>query len=253
MRRLSPSLCAVVTLLAGHAASADDEDEGEFEVQEVLFLLEEAYTQEDAETQVGLSLDFGDGDDWSLEAEVEYGLSDRLQLVFEAPIETDDSGDAVFGDIEFGVDYAVLKDEGHGLAPELTFGMAFVAPTSSEESDWRLEPSARLSKMVTEGVFVHALVSGEYRLEGDDSEWEEWSAGAAAGWRPYGGWGFTVEYLREEEAENVMGVREWETEETAAFSIAFEFENELTIGAAIAQSVDGRGETRGIFKTQIEW
>ena len=227
-----------------HGANAE-----EFEQQEVLFLLEEAYTQDKNESQFGLSFDYTDGGEWELEAEFEYGFTERLQFFLEAPIEKEDGDIAQFGDLEFGVDYAILKDRGTGAAPELTIGVGFSAPTGEGDGDWAAEPSLRIAKMVTEGLYLHGLLSAEAQLGGGETEFEEWSTGAGVGWSTEDEMIFTLEYRRDAE----LGDGPRDVDQFLSGSVAVELENEMTIGAAIAQSIDGDSDTRAILKAQIEW
>ena len=246
-------LMAVGSLYFVGAAFAE-----EFEQQEVLFLLEEAYTQEEGESQFGFSLDYSDGRDWALEFEYEYGITDRLQVFFEGPIEAMDERTARFGNIEFGLDYAILKDEGPNSPPELTIGIGVSAPTSSRSDDWEIEPNIRIAKMVSEGLYLHGLLAGEVAIGGgesgfDEGGFDEWVLGGGVGWALNEDVIATLEYLREAERENDDAVTDWETTQFLSGSLAVEFENELIIGAAIAQSVEGDAETRAILKAQIEW
>ena len=251
MRRFKFFGCLFLFCGGACVAYADDEAksaDGEFEAHEVLFLLEEAYTQEKAETQIGIGVDFDNGDDYEIEVEIEYGVTDALQLVLEAPFEKDGSDGLEFGRLEFGADLAVLKDEGTGVTPQITFGLAFGAPTGDARG-WLVEPSLRFAKMVSDSLFVHTLFAAEYFVEDGTSRWQEWQFGAGVGLMPDDQWAFTIEYLREAESQGAG----WEAQHFGALSIAFEFPHELTVGAALVQSVDGGDETRGIFKAQIEW
>ncbi|MEL7541455.1 MAG: hypothetical protein AAGJ51_11175 [Pseudomonadota bacterium] len=96
-------------------AKADDD----FEQHDFLFLVEEAYTQEAGEPQIGFAFDYGfDNEDWAIAGEFEYGFTERLQAFVEIPFQNSPQNDFDIGNVEFGVDYALLKDRALAQRPK---------------------------------------------------------------------------------------------------------------------------------------
>jgi hypothetical protein len=227
-----------------------------FEQNDFLFLLEEAYTQEAGEPQIALSFDYGfDGEDWALAGEFEYGLTKSLQVFVEVPFQNSPQTDFDIDNVEFGVDYAFLKDRGPGSTPEATVGVAVIAPVGeSETENWRLEPSLRLSKNILEPIYLHAGAAAELNIEDEDAMMlAEWTVGGGVGWRPRELLTFTAEYLRETEREEEFGVVRREVEHIVAGSVSYEIDDDVLIGAGASQAVSGSGETRLIIQAQVEW
>lgn len=228
-----------------------------FEQHEMLFLLEEAYTQDKDEPQFEVTFDYQNKDEWEGEAEAEYGLTNRLQVIVEMPFSTNDLGNPQFGNIKFGVDYALLKDEGVGLTPELTVGVGFAAPTGPVDMGWQAGPSLRFAKIIREGLYLHALVAADIRVESGITDLSQWKWGAGIAWEPIHTTTFTFEYLRKDKIDPYETTfKDWGSTEFMLASFSYKFINEWRewiVGLGFAQSVDGSDDKRVIFRSQIEW
>ena len=252
---------AALTIFASQPALADDDDDfGEFEGQEFLFQLEEAYTQEAGEWQVGAGFDKSfDPSESLFEFEVEYGITDRLQVAVEFPL-LSEGGETGVGDIEFAVDYALLKETGEGM-PELTIGFGAAAPTGDEVNGfgvggWGYEVSLRASKQIHENVFAHATGAFEWVPNGgaDADALTEWVIGAGAAWQASEPLTFVAEYLREMERETDAGMVDHETESYLSGGLSYEIADDLLVGAAGAVGLnDDSADARLIVKFQTEW
>ncbi len=263
-QRVRTIRCAAIAMAVAAAgvapAKADDDDGQEFEQQDFLFQLEEAYTQEAGEWQIGAKADFA-FDPWTAlyELEVEYGLTDRLQVSVELPIVDGEEGSGV-GDMEFAVDYALVKDQG-GRAPELTVGFGASAPTGEADDGtgagaWGYEASFRASKQVVPTVYAHALFAYEWVPDGgpDADALSEWAVGAGLAWRAADDVALLVEYLREREREEEDAVIERETESYLSAGVVLEVADDVEIGAAGAVGLnDDSADARALIGFQVEW
>ncbi|MEL7197855.1 MAG: transporter [Pseudomonadota bacterium] len=242
-------------------ASDDDDDEDEPEQQEALFVLEEAFTQEEGEWQIGFALtqSLEEGSEREWEAEIEYGLTERLQI--EAEFEFDqESGENEIGDFELGLAYAIVESEASG-EPEVTLGAAILIPSGDGEGDTSgvgFELSLAASQEVTEGVFAHANFGysdaatrdfGAFRLEQN-----EWSAGAALAYGFAVEWFVIGEYEFAREAENIGLGAERVSSHTAALGVRGEVAEEFTIGLGGAFVSSGSEQSAQVrFLIQVEF
>ncbi len=245
------------SLVAGSAWAQDD---GLFEEQDFLFQLEEAYTQDAGEWQVGASFDRSFNSRGSLyEFEVEYGFTDRIQGSFSLPVIDNPGADGV-GDIELGLDYAVLKDTGRG-SPEVTLGAEFSLPTGDEDEGLGngsagIEVSARASQQFHPDVHGHALVAYEWITNGGSGadSLREWSLGVGAAWEVQDPVTVVVEYLRERERAEVGPFVSRETESYLSAGFVFELIDDLEFGLAGAVGLtDDSADGRFLAKIQFEF
>lgn len=223
-------------------------DGGEEFKHEFLFLQEAAYTQHKGEAHVSAAFDYGEDNDWSLSGELEYGLSERLQVFVEA------EGDSVdFRSIEIGLDYALLQESSD--TPQLTFGIAAVAPDVSDELEFSLiEPSLRLSKRISESVFVHSSLSGGIDFQDGNSPFPaEWAFGAGLALLASEKTALAFEYVYEAEGEKRAGRTVWDESQLVAGSLSFEIVDHLWVGAAVSKAIQGGNETRFLVQAQLGW
>lgn len=257
-------LLACAAAIACHsqpALASDDDDGDEPEQQEALFVLEEAFTQEEGEWQIGLALSqsMEEGSEREWEAEIEYGLTERLQIEAEFEFEQE-SGENEIGDIELGLAYAVVESEASG-EPEVTIGAAVLIPSGDGEGDASglgFELSLAASQEVTEGLFAHANLGyseaatrdfGAFRVEQND-----WSAGAALAYSFADEWFVIGEYEFAREAEDVgLGAVRASTH-TAGLGVTGELAGEFTVGLGGAFVSNGDEESAQIrFLMQVEF
>lgn len=252
----SIAFCTFLAVLSEASAAGDDAD---FVEQDFLFQFEEAYTQEAGEWQVAGGFDRSFGPSGSLaEFEVEYGVTRRLEISAELPVVTG-PGEAGAGDVEFGVDYALLMDEGR--SPALTVGFLAGAPTGEEEAGrgvggWTYEASLRASKRFHPNVYGHVMGAYEWVPNGggEADELTAWEFGAGAAWRASDLWTFIVEYLRESERTEEAGFVERETQSYLSLGAIAEIVEGVAIGAAGAVGVGGESaDARLLVRIQIEW
>lgn len=245
-------------MLVPQKAVASD-TENEFEGQEMLFLLEEAYTQEKGEWQIGVSLGqtLEGADERQWEFELEYGLTDRLQIFAELPLRDSRSGG--IGDPEIGLDYALLKDSGDNI-PEFTIGAALTVPVGDNNSGpgnggVGYQLSARLSKALTTDFFVHALAEYEAvpnaRQDGEDFSLREYALGAGLAYSPKEGLFLVAEYLWEKAREKQDDIIETESEHLLSTGITYEFDNDLSIGLGGAVGLNSDADSQ--FFALMQW
>ncbi len=250
-------LICSITLVPQKAAASDTENE--FEAQEMLFLLEEAYVQDKGEWQIGASLNqtLEGPDERQWEFEIEYGLTDRLQFFAELPLR--DSRNGGIGDPEIGLDYALLKDSG-GDIPEFTVGAALSVPVGNNDSGpgnggVGYQLSARLSKALTTDFFVHALAEYEAvpnaRQDGEDFSSREYALGAGLAYSPAKGLFLVAEYLWEKEREKQDDIIESESEHLLSAGITYEFDNDLSIGLGGAIGLNSNVDSQ--FFALMQW
>ncbi len=257
MKNLAPIIFCATVICPSAKCFAEERDD-EAQEQDFLFLLEEAYVQEKGEWQVGIAWDrtIGATSD-SFEFEVEYGLTDRLQVAMELPVVNDDDASGV-GDLEFALDYALLKDEG-ALAPEFTIGAGAIAPTGGDgtgSGTWGYETSVRVSKQIAEGFYMHGAGAREAVPGGgpDADLLREWSAGAGAALRVNNALTLTGEYIREVEREDEAGNSEKEVESYVTGGLILKISDLLEIGAAGGAGLtEDSADARFIAKFQAEW
>ncbi len=255
IRCLLTASCVFIVLAGGARADEDSE----FIEQDFLFQFEEAYTQEKGETQIGGKFDHGFGPSSSVfEFEIEYGITDRIEVSVEAPIVVG-PGPAGTGDIEFGVDYALTMD--NGSVPALTIGFGASAPTGNEDAGrgvdaWSYETSLRASKRITDNFYGHAMGAYEWTPNGgaDADMLSAWAFGVGAALRTTDKLTLIAEYLREAEREKEAGMVERETEAFLSAGAIVELNKFVSIGVAGAAGVsDESADARALAKMQIEW
>ena len=258
-RRFTAALSSVAFGLST-PAFADADDGLDEAAHEFLFLIEEAYTQEAGEWQFGVAFDHAfEGSVSQYSVEVEYGITERLQLEAELPV-TDGEGVYGVGDVEFSVAYALLK-ESEGASPEFTIAVSAVAPTGDADDglgtgDWGFEASAQLSKKLRDGLYAHIVGGREWTPNGgaDAEHLSEWLFGLGAA--AYAGDRFALiaEYLREMEREIEQGVTERAVEEYASAGFGYEVFEDVTVGASGAVGLnDESDDVRLIVKFQAEF
>ncbi len=266
-RHYLPRICASLGLIGSIALvpqqAVASEPEDEFEGQEILFLLEEAYTQEKGEWQIGTSLSqsLEGPDERGWELEVEYGFTDRLQLFVELPMVDGPFNSGGIGDPEIGLDYAILKDTG-GSMPEFTVGAALTLPVGDNENGpgnggVGYQLSARISKALTTDIFIHGLTEYEAvpnaRQDGADLSLREYSFGAGFAYAPIDNLFLVTEYLWENEWEKQGGIAETEIGQYLSFGATYEFENNISIGLGAAAGVNRNSLSQLFLLAQWEF
>ncbi|WP_108812098.1 transporter [Sphingorhabdus sp. Alg231-15] len=254
-------LLGIATLVPQKAAASDTENE--FEGQEILFLLEEAYTQEKGEWQIGASLNqsLEGPDERAWELEVEYGITNRLQLFVELPFVDSVNNTGGIGDPEIGLDYALMKDTG-GNIPEFTVGAAIMLPTGDNDNGpgmggFGYQLSARISKALASGIFVHGLAEYEAvpdaRQDGADLSLREYGFGAGFAYAPIDDLYLITEYLWAKEREKQNGFTETEVEQLLSFGVTYEFANDISIGLGGAVGLNSDSESKAFALAQWEF
>lgn len=257
------SLCLVgsILLVPDQALASDSEEE--FEGQEMLFLLEEAYTQQKGEWQIGAalsqSLDGQSERGWELE--IEYGFTDRFQAFAELPILDGPHGNDGFGDPEIGLDYAILKDTG-GSVPEFTVGAAIILPVGNNQNGpgsggLGYQLSARISKALTPDIFIHGLAEYEAvpdaRKDGMGFSLHEYGLGAGIAYAPIDDLFLVAEYLWEKEREKQNGMVEAEVEQLLSVGVTYEFPNDISIGLGGAVGLNDESTSQLFALAQFEF
>jgi hypothetical protein len=128
----SALLPALVDTL-GRPIAADGERETSRPLLEELFLSEVIYPQDRGEMQVSTGLELerdGRRSRFSVPLQIEYGITERLQMELSMPYEhdgaTDESG---IGNVGVGVLYQLARDESDAL--RFALGAEFAFPSSS--------------------------------------------------------------------------------------------------------------------------
>lgn len=250
-------MTSVCLIAHGNVLAADDSTREE--EQDFLFQFEEAYTQSAGETQIGVLFDRAFAPRGSgLGFEIEYGVTDRIEVSAELPLILG-PGESGAGDIEFGVDYALLLES--DSAPALTFGISASAPTGDEDAGrgvggWSYETSLRASKQVVDDFYVHLAGSYEWTPNGgaEADALTEWSIGAGAAIRASEQLTLIAEYLRESERAEEGGFVIRETAGYLSAGAIIEIAEGVSLGAAGAAGVEGdSADARFLAKIQIEW
>lgn len=269
-------------LRPAHGREADKD----FEEQQFLFMLEEAYTQEVQEWQVGSSLAYFDHqvsiegserkvkDLWSWETEIEYGLQEGLQIELEIPFQdlsTREDGETTrnhdVSDIELGVGVRLLEEEIDSLwFPTLTLSVGAVLPTGdwreglgSDHLGWETQLAA--SKVIGDFV-VHVL--GGVGFTDDAKEWEddetktldktEWEWGTALVYRPNESLNLLCELMAEFETEDSVEGKNHETELYLTPGLRYACLDNLEVGAGLAVGLNDESYDWGlIFQFLFEW
>jgi hypothetical protein len=157
---------------------------------EEFFLARNAHPQERHEVQVTWSLEHAREDDVAatdIGLEVEYGITDRLQLEAELPWQrlrpAGEEASSAFGNVETGLMYAFAR----GPRRMLSAGVDVELPTaeSGEGADTQVEPFVIVGRAIGRGE-AHASFSHGLR-ESHESAWD------VAGVAPYRNWRGTLE------------------------------------------------------------
>lgn len=237
---------AMAMLLPALAFAEDDK-------HEFLFLLEEAYTQERQETQIGTQVFISLEDDggWESEVEAEYGLTDRLQVSTELEIEKENGENISVEGVGFGIAYALFQ-ESEGAGPTVSLAFEVEKPVGSE-GGWELMPTLNISKEISDNVFLHSNLAMSYTSDDGLSGLDQWSVGAGIGWEALDETVFVLELVREEQASADFTNKVWAEETTGSFGVGYEVIDDGIIGIALAQTLEDDGETSLVFQTQYEW
>ncbi|MBX2852917.1 MAG: transporter [Phycisphaeraceae bacterium] len=126
----------LITVCTAVPAFADDADEhdGPAPLLEELILGESAYTQEQGEFQTTIGFTFDREDDEkqsTLSLEMEYGITDWLQVGFEVPYQWIDTEADGFSDIEFSAAARLFNQDGLTL----TAVGELALPTGDEDDE----------------------------------------------------------------------------------------------------------------------
>lgn len=246
--RYPVTLTALCAFAAQPALAQGEEDEPE--EHEALFVIEEAFTQDEGEWQIGIGLtqSLTDGQEREWEAEAEYGITDWLQLEAEFELEQA-QGSAEFGDFSLGASYAVT--EGAGMwRPEITIRANALFPSGDAPGTARgigFGIGLGASQQLGERFFAH--VSAGYseaptRESGSERvEESEWNVGGALAHGFGDAWFVTAEYEFSQGSEDTGLGRVWEDSHTAALGITREFADALVVGLAGALEASDGSQT----------
>ena len=259
-------------------------EEDEYAEQDFLFLLEEAYTQDQGEWQFSLSLGYFDNleeeetdeqavvdkrtDLWAGLLGVEYGITDRLQIELELPYlrqeieEADEtSRDSGIGDVEFALGYALIEEQRN--APQLTAGLEVVAPTGDEDNGlgagaWGWGPFVALSKQVIPKLYLHAnlayQMTNDAEEDGEKQDERELEYGIAAVYQPTDELDLILELVGAYEKEKNDEATEHSNALQLVPGIKYEMENELQVGAAVVVGLNNDTfDIGGMVKLQYEF
>ena len=259
----------------------DAEPDDEIEEQDFLFFLDEAYTQDNGEWQVSLSVGYFDNlregtaedeqaqhsDLWIGLLGVEYGITDRLQVEFELPYlrltvhEDETARDSGIGDLEFAVGYALIEETDE--SPQLTAGLEIIAPTGDESAGlgtgtWGWGPFLALSKQVSGQWYLHAnlafQISNNVEEDGERFDERELEYGLAAVYQPTDNVDLILELVGAyERAQADEGTEHGRVLQLAP-GIKYEFENGLEVGVAAAFGLtDDTYDSGVLVKLQYEF
>lgn len=186
-------------------------------------------------------------------------IADGGQVFANLPI-VEEHGHTGIGDVEFGLDYALLKDTG-ALNPEVTLGFLAAAPTGDADDHlgvggWSYMVSLRASKQLGYGVYGHILGEYEWTPNGgsDFDALTGWSFGAGASWRVAEPVTLIAEYIRKQEREEIHGIVHTGVESFVSAGVSYEFADHFFIGAAGAFGVnDHTDENRIIVNLEKEF
>ena len=206
--RKSWSAFVASLFLSPIAAIADDDIEHDF-----LFLLEEAYTQEKDEWQIGLSysqLSIDDSDqvdqEQTIELGIEYGLTNHFQVELTLPYKfvdfysnADDSDASGFGNAEFELGYKVLEEQSWWPTISVGGGIEIAASDKDgiREDSNSFEAFINASKYIDDVGFIHLTLTYE---ESEEDEVEQ-GYGIGIGRPLNDAWIVNIEYLHTNEQE----------------------------------------------------
>lgn len=256
-------LCFNITVLLTMSISvlADDIDDINALEQDFLFLIEEGYTQEQGEWQIGSSYSItryqldklaNNSENRTLTLNIEYGVTDRFQIEFTLPYlqskmhtySTDNNfhntiKESGLEDSEVEVSYQVIKESDNMPAISVGFGMSMPSSTNDtfKTENLSVEGSLKASKYLDEIGYIHSSISYETNKENNETEV---NAGVAFV-RPFNdSWSIMLEYLFEKEKETELDSNESESELLSYISIGASYENNkgLLFGLAYAYGND---------------
>jgi len=224
-QRASAACLAMLPVPAGVAAEPGKVDE----VIEELFLGEIAFPQDALELQVTADLGgarAGDVTTLGGGVEVEFGITDRLQLAARVPlarVSAPMERHAGLGNASLEALYNPLSDRGRGLALSVGLELSLPSPSGAGEDAWTVEAFAALYKVLGR---VHANLSVGVELE------REVSPSAALGvFAPIGRWAPVLELRVEAEAEPAAVV---------SAGALWHPIDDLELGAAVQVGLDAR-------------
>jgi len=239
----SPLFISFALTLPASSSAADFESE-EYK-QDFLFLLEEAYTQEQDEWQFGLAYQQVNYQSTSMQAHLsdvfwelglEYGFTNHFQIELSLPYQQSSwyqngvkINTSALANPELDLIYQILEEE--GAIPAVSLGLGGVIPVSSAKEpirsdEFRSEFFISTSKYFHGLGFTHANLAYSAFNEGGDAEF---SYGVAFV-RPLSeNYAAIIEYL----AERSVDTSE-DNEELAQFSIGFSYQNEHGLSAGVA-------------------
>ena len=254
-------LLACLALPLSPALADDDDEDEEGEQHETLFLIEEAYTQEEGEWQIGFALEQSlDGEserEWELE--IEYGLTERLQAEVEIEIEEED-GETEVEDIGIGLAFALVEEEA-GSRPEITMGGSVLIPSGSDGDERSrgigYSANLRASHVLRDGLYGHLAIgftqSPDRVIAGETVEASNWSLGAGIA-QELGDEVFLVgEYRFDSDRSAVGPLSETDDTHTASLGVHMEPAEEFVIGAATSIAFGEDTQVALIVTAQIEF
>ncbi len=185
---------------------ADEDGEHEVERQDFLFLVNEAYLEEEGEWQFVIQSGFLNGleseehgetveeDLFFVDVEFEYGITDSITLELALPyerIELSEPGEGSesfsgIGDGEIGLAFALIQESED--SPALTLALEGSFPSGDEDEGlgrgvWGWEASLISSKRLAYNLYVHSHLGFEFANnvieEGELSDEREYSYGLA--------------------------------------------------------------------------
>lgn len=173
--QLSAIQSIAILLLAGGICQAE---EAESAIEE-LFLNEVAYTQERGEYQLTLGVDFFEEDAFErseLSMELEFGLTDRLQVSIGAPYSLHDDAPGStreFTEVEIGAALRLIETGSQVLSFSVEAGIPTGDAEPGEDSDTEWEPSLTYGAALS-GIELHAGLGAE--IEDGDTEFNYYAA-----------------------------------------------------------------------------
>lgn len=286
---LKIALIGIVLRITPAAMAIADEEEIESAVRhEFLFMIEEAYTQEKGQRQVCFTSQYMDRkkskegnelkitDQWQWMTEIEYGLSDWLQLEVEVPFanvhkktiedsETTHLDKAGIGDVETGIRIRLSEEnEGRWWSPTVSAGFELTWPTGYWQKDLgtdRYGWEANLSLSKTIDNWAYHLTGGfgmtddaREQSENEEVDVEEFKAGGALVYRPTDKLDFICELLAEFEKEESSSNRSHEAEFYMTPGIKHELFRDFEMGVGVPIGLTHESYDWAIVtKVQYEW
>jgi hypothetical protein len=252
------------------SAFVGDSDDGKVNEQDFLFLLEEGYSQEQAEWQVSLDYQYAryklahrqnkaQDDIWLFA--IEYGITDRLQVGFSQFYQQNklyrgrqQHNTSTLGNPSFEIAYQIIQ-EGHRLpATSIVFAIEIPAGTEKEpigSDNWGYEGAVNSSKYIEGLGFFHAGLAYERTEHGDETEFT-YGIGFVRSFND--ALSGMIECLFSHETE--LGRDTKETEKVVQWSLGvnYQSDSEVVIGFAYGRSNDVHNLEHSLrFKIQYEF